>query len=158
AARAALARTRVLAKRLGMQRVARSADALAERLGDEVASESPAQPRQVLRHEGDHWTIEFAGRAVRVRDSKGMRLLAQLLRRPGGELHAAALVAAAEGLPAPDVPSLALEESERHRVSVTRAIHGVLDRVATAHQALGEHLGRTIRTGMLCSYAPDPRV
>jgi tetratricopeptide (TPR) repeat protein len=158
AARASLARARVLSKRLGLQRVAQSADALADRLGDEGAVPSPAPPRQVLRHEGDHWTIEFAGRAIRVRDSKGMRLLAQLLRRPGEEVHVAALVAAAEGLPAPDVPRLTLEESERHRVSVTRAIHGVLDRVATTHQALGEHLGRTIHTGMLCSYAPDPRV
>jgi hypothetical protein len=87
-----------------------------------------------------------------------MRLLAQLLHRPGEELHVAALVAAAEGLPAPDVPTLTVEESERHRVSVTRAIHGVLDRVATTHPALGAHLGRTIHTGMLCSYAPDPRV
>jgi hypothetical protein len=87
-----------------------------------------------------------------------MRLLAQLLRRPGEELHVAVLVAAAEGAAAPAVPTLALEESERYRVSVTRAIHGVLDRVATTHPALGEHLARTIRTGMLCSYAPDPRV
>jgi hypothetical protein len=157
AARACLARVRVLASRLGLQRVAQSADALAGRLGDDGAAAS-AQPRQVLRHEGDHWTVEFAGRAIRVRDSKGMRLLAQLLRRPGEELHVAVLVAAAEGHQAPDVPALALEESERHRVSVTRAIHGVLDRVTTSHPALGEHLTRTIRTGMLCSYAPDPRV
>ena len=71
----------------------------------------------------------------------------------------AVLVAAADGSrPPPDAAALALEESERHRVSVTRAIHGVLDRLATTHPALGEHLGRTIRTGMLCSYAPDPRV
>ena len=158
AARACLTRARVLATRLGLQRVAQSADALAGRLGEEGAAASPTRPRQVLRHEGDHWTVEFVGRAVRVRDSKGMRLLAQLLQRPAEELHAAVLVAAAEGTPVPDVPALTLEESERHRVSVTRAIHGVLDRVATSHPALGEHLARTIRTGMLCSYAPDPRI
>ncbi len=158
AARACLARARVLAKRLGMQRIAQSADALAGRLDDRGASAPPAPSGQVLRHEGDHWTVEFAGRAVRVRDSKGMRLLAELLRHPGQEVHVAALVAAAEARPIPDVQGLVLEESERHRVSVTRAIHGVLDRVATSHPALGEHLSRTIRTGMLCSYTPDPRV
>jgi tetratricopeptide (TPR) repeat protein len=158
AARACIARARVLATRLGLRRLAESADTLAARLGDEGTAAAPPRPRQLLRHEGDHWTVEFAGRAVRVRDSKGMRLLAQLLRRPGEELHVAVLVAAAEGAAAPDVPALALEESERYRVSVTRAIHGVLDRVATTHPALGEHLARTIRTGMLCSYAPDPRV
>ena len=34
----------------------------------------------------------------------------------------------------------------------------VLDRIATAHPALGEHLARTVRTGTVCSYAPDPRL
>jgi tetratricopeptide (TPR) repeat protein len=158
AARACVARARVLAHRLELRRVAESVDALAGRLDDGGAGPSPGHSGQVLRHEGDHWTVEFAGRALRVRDSKGMRLLAELLRRPGEEVHAAVLVAAAEGNPPPDVTALALEESERHRVSVTRAIHGVLDRVATTHPTLGEHLARTVRTGMVCSYAPDPRV
>ena len=31
-------------------------------------------------------------------------------------------------------------------------------RIGEQHSELGEHLGRTIRTGTYCSYLPDPRV
>ena len=31
-------------------------------------------------------------------------------------------------------------------------------RISEQHAELGEHLGRTIRTGTYCSYLPDPRV
>jgi hypothetical protein len=96
---------------------------------------------------------------LHLRDSKGIRLLAHLLSHPGLEFHAAVLAAAADGRPdAPDPSAVGIEESERYRVSVTRAIHGLLARVSTAHPGLGEHLARTVRTGTLCSYGPDPRV
>lgn len=47
--------------------------------------------------------------------------------------------------------------SERARVNVTRAIRGVLQRIAKYHPPLGEHLDHTIRTGTFCCYLPDPR-
>jgi hypothetical protein len=153
-----VAQARALATRLDLHGVATSAEALAARLGTEVEAADETMPRQVLRQERDHWTLEYQGREFHVRDSKGMRLLAHLMRHPGREFHAAALVALAEGRPEPQNVTFGLEESERHRVSVTRAIHSLLDRVATAHPALGEHLERTVRTGTLCSYTPDPRV
>jgi hypothetical protein len=40
---------------------------------------------------------------------------------------------------------------------VTRAIHQAITRIADHHPQLGEHLGRTIRTGTYCAYLPDPR-
>lgn len=46
----------------------------------------------VFRREGDYWTIAFGGEVVRLRDTKGLRYLAYLLRDPGGELHVADLV------------------------------------------------------------------
>jgi tetratricopeptide (TPR) repeat protein len=48
--------------------------------------------------------------------------------------------------------------SERARAGVTRAVRQAMARIAEHHPALGEHLGRTIRTGTYCAYAPDPRV
>ena len=51
----------------------------------------------VFRHEGDYWSVVFAGRTVRVRDLKGMRYLAQLLIHPGREFHVLDLVAAETG-------------------------------------------------------------
>jgi hypothetical protein len=38
------------------------------------------------------WTFELAGRPVRVRDSKGIRHLAELLSQPGVDIHALDLV------------------------------------------------------------------
>jgi len=47
--------------------------------------------------------------------------------------------------------------SERARASVTRAVRAALARVREHHASLGEHLDRTIRTGVYCAYLPDPR-
>ena len=154
-----LARARALALRLGMQGIATAGDALARRLGEDGPSPDSWSSRQVLRRERDHWTVEYDGRACRLRDSKGMHLLVHLLRHPGQEFHAASLVAATGGAPLQvAIPDLDQAASERARVSVTRAVHGLLDRIAMAHPALGEHLARTVRTGTVCSYAPDPRL
>jgi hypothetical protein len=51
----------------------------------------------VLRREGDVWAVGMEGSLFRVRDAKGLAHLAQLLARPGEELHALDLVAQAEG-------------------------------------------------------------
>jgi hypothetical protein len=42
----------------------------------------------VLRREGDQWLVEYAGTAVRVRATKGLRDLATLLARPDAEVAA----------------------------------------------------------------------
>ena len=47
--------------------------------------------------------------------------------------------------------------SERARAGVTRAIRQAIARIAEHHPQLGEHLGRTVRTGTYCAYLPDPR-
>jgi tetratricopeptide (TPR) repeat protein len=52
----------------------------------------------------------------------------------------------------------AASASERARVSVTRAVRHAIARIAEHHPQLGEHLGRTIRTGTYCAYSADPRV
>ena len=47
--------------------------------------------------------------------------------------------------------------SERARAGVTRAIRQAMARIGQHHPQLGQHLGRTIRTGTYCAYFPDPR-
>jgi pimeloyl-ACP methyl ester carboxylesterase len=41
--------------------------------------------------EGEYWTLAYTGETLRVKDSRGMRYLAQLLRYPGREFHATEL-------------------------------------------------------------------
>jgi hypothetical protein len=48
--------------------------------------------------------------------------------------------------------------AERARVNVTRAIRSALDRIREHSPALGRHFQATVRTGIFCSYEPDPRL
>jgi pimeloyl-ACP methyl ester carboxylesterase len=45
--------------------------------------------------------------------------------------------------------------SERVRLTVTKRIRDALVRIREHHAALGEHLDRTLRTGIVCAYVPD---
>jgi hypothetical protein len=49
--------------------------------------------------EDEYWSIEFGDEAFRVRDSRGMGHLAQLLRVPGEEIHALELAGASAVVP-----------------------------------------------------------
>jgi hypothetical protein len=56
----------------------------------------------VFRREGDYWTVAYRGELARLRDVKGLRYLACLLRHPGREVHVLDLVHEVEGaLPEP---------------------------------------------------------
>jgi tetratricopeptide (TPR) repeat protein len=46
--------------------------------------------------------------------------------------------------------------SERARTSVARSLRYALQRMAEDHEAMAGYLRQTVRTGMYCSYAPDP--
>src|SRR5437867_8776763 len=73
-------------KRLGMEPWLRRAQAM---------TEAPAVANE-FRRDGDVWTLAYGDRAVRLKDAKGLRDLAVLLRRPGTEVHCSELLAAAE--------------------------------------------------------------
>jgi tetratricopeptide (TPR) repeat protein len=49
-------------------------------------------PDSVFCREGDYWTIAYAGKVVRLKDSKGVQYLAHLLGHPGQEFLALDLV------------------------------------------------------------------
>jgi len=135
------------------------------------ASQPSLAQRQVFRREGEYWTVAYDGTVCRLRDSKGMQLLAVLLGRPGERVRAAQLlglvreiepgeVAAAPATPGtrPGLPSPDGAAAERARVNVTRAIKGALQRIAAHHPTLCAHLRTTVRTGYACVYLPDPRL
>ncbi len=215
------------ARRLGMValegRLTGAADVV------EPRSWASATDPATFQREGEYWTVAFNGRAVRMRDAKGMRYLARLLARPGEELHAldlartgadqAATAAIPDGvemrgdglgdaLPHLDAEAQAAygdrlrelrpeldaaqeagdgeraarleaeidiivgelsaafglggrarkegSSAERARQSVTKAIRDALRRIREEDPALGEHLTRAVRTGIYCTYDPDP--
>jgi hypothetical protein len=105
-----LEEARMLATELGSPAIAEQADAVSlaravEELprsvnGDDGGSSGPGRTRRptptvepaILTREGEVWAFRFDGRTVRVRDSKGIHHLAELLARPGVEIHALDLV------------------------------------------------------------------
>ncbi len=62
---------------------------------------APPGSGAVLRREGEYWTVVFDGNGFRLRHSKGVRYLAELLRLPGREIHALELAATLQGRPVP---------------------------------------------------------
>ena len=53
----------------------------------------------VLERDGASWAVEYGQMMVRLRDSKGLRYLAELVAHPGSERHAIDLVDVVEGVP-----------------------------------------------------------
>jgi hypothetical protein len=113
----------VRAEELGLERLGARAQALLDRLGTPVVDVPVevgprfARPARAatLRHEGDVWAMGTGGELFHLRDAKGLVHLAQLLARPGEELHALDLVAHAEGGSAPRaVAGVSAELSVRH--------------------------------------------
>jgi hypothetical protein len=57
----------------------------------------------IFRREGDYWSVAYEGQLIRLRDTKGLRLLARLLANPGREFHVVDL----ESAETPSAPSRA---------------------------------------------------
>jgi tetratricopeptide (TPR) repeat protein len=56
-----------------------------------AALEPAASPPATFRRDGEYWTIVYEGKALRLKDAKGLQYIADLLRHEGEELHAADL-------------------------------------------------------------------
>jgi len=63
----------------------------------------------VFRREGDFWTLGYANETCRLKDSKGLRYVAELLRHPGRDLRALELAAIVQK---PDVSSRSADLAE----------------------------------------------
>jgi predicted ATPase len=128
------------ARNLGMTGLEARIDALRSRLGPAASTsrELPRQPRADLRdlwpeasvdpgdtlfsEHGGYWTLAFEGHVCRLRDSKGLRYLAVLLRRPHHPVHVGELLrvtspggAGSSPAPNPDAASAIAAGRERLR-------------------------------------------
>jgi hypothetical protein len=102
----------------------------------------------VLRLEGDHWVITFAGHTIHLRDARGLRYLAPLLDRPGEAVHVLDLMRQSGGR------SRAVTDPERARQTVTKCVGLTLRKIDACHPDLAAHLRASIRRGIRCSYVP----
>ncbi len=124
-----------------------------------------AEAETVFRRDGEYWLIGYAGQAVMLRDTKGLRDLHQLLSRPGREIHVldlatASRAAAQVGLGSVDDRARAeyrqrLSELEEELDEADRLGDlARLQRARVEHDAVLEHLqaayglgGRSRETG-----------
>jgi hypothetical protein len=119
----------------------------------------PGGLRQVMRREGEVWTVAFAGRTCQLHDSRGLRYLAYLLARPHQRIASSEIEAVAAAAAAADPARVyGTASRERARVNVTRALSAAVRRLAPHHPELVQHLRATLRAGTACTYTPDPRL
>jgi hypothetical protein len=90
---------RALANELGQSALVRFVDE-ARTARAEPSAEPPASVRTVrsitLLREGEYWTVAHGARTVRLKDSRGLRVLDQLLASPGQEFHVLQLASGAD--------------------------------------------------------------
>jgi len=75
----------------------------------------PAQPRAgrvEARRDGDTWIVTWGGPPCRIRDSRGVRMLARLLEQPGAEVHVLDLAGGEEAVDGGDAGEV-LDEAAR---------------------------------------------
>jgi tetratricopeptide (TPR) repeat protein len=56
--------------------------------GSSVAQRENGAPQSIFRREGEYWTLEYQGGKFRLRDSKGLQFIANLIGTPGREVRA----------------------------------------------------------------------
>ncbi|MGH7897299.1 MAG: hypothetical protein ACREQQ_05055, partial [Candidatus Binatia bacterium] len=79
---------REIADELGMGGLWPGIETLLVELASGQAPPAPASAGNAFLREGQFWTLRFQGRVVRLKDSRGLELMAWLLRHPGREFHA----------------------------------------------------------------------
>jgi hypothetical protein len=91
--------------------------------------DSDRDPVELVR-EGELWRITWAGHVARMRDSRGMQLLAKLVASPGARIHALALAGDAEAFVPESDAGEALDQ--KAVAAYRRRLTAIDDDVATA--------------------------
>jgi hypothetical protein len=127
-----LERARELAEALGQTALLPLIDAHIgqARNGDRRAS-SPGKPelRFSLEREGEYWAVRSGARTLRLKDSRGLRVLDRLLQNPGQEFHVLQLASH---------PGGAADEGDAGPVLDEAAVHGYRSRLLELREELEE--------------------
>ena len=122
--------------------------------------EPPLRSDNVFRKDGKYWTIAYSGTILRLRDTKGLRYLARLLRHPGERLLAQDLIEEQAGRSRSALTTNNQQpnnlSSERARLAVTKRIKSAILKIDELSPALGYKLRVSVKTGAHCVYLPDP--
>jgi len=91
--------------------------------------------RAALRREGESWALDFGGRTVRVKGTRGLEYLAELIERPGVERWSVDLAEAGpEGDAGPVIDGAARAAYERRAQELEEEL-GEIDRRTDPHRA-----------------------
>ena len=153
-------RAATLAGELGMSGLAARARARLRSAPVAVTVAAPAR-RVELTRDGESWTVSDGAAAVRVRDSRGVRMLARLVERPDEEIHVLALAADDEHAALVEGAAPAVMDAEARRAyrerleDLDEAIERAeatgdargYDRLAAEKAALAREVGRAMGVG-----------
>jgi tetratricopeptide (TPR) repeat protein len=98
-ARERLEQADVVARGIGLRRTAVRIDRLRSEIEGHATSRAtkrslPRAPELTFIREGEYWTVSAPAGTARVKDSRGMQMLAELVADPGRERHVLALMGA----------------------------------------------------------------
>ncbi|MBX7161680.1 MAG: hypothetical protein K1X95_15440 [Acidimicrobiia bacterium] len=119
----------------------------------------PQRTEAVLERDGDWWTVSWGGTQARLKGTKGLRYLGELVARPGGERHVFDLVDRVEGVAvdgidrrglgdAGEVLDAQARDAYRHRVEELRSAaddaiaEGRLDAAESAQHEIDALMGQ----------------
>jgi hypothetical protein len=162
-ARALLQDARSLAIELGQSALMRFVDDAAKAPEDSSAepprSVRPAQTITVMR-EGEYWAVADGSQTVRLKDSRGLRVLDQLLASPGQEFHVLQLASGGDddssaGDAGAILDSEAVQTYRRRLLELREELeeaeafadHGRSDRAKTEIDFLTQELARAVGLG-----------
>jgi len=107
--------------------------------GATAHARAPASAAAVVgRLEGEYWTLTGCGAVCRVRDSRGLQMLGQLLAQPGRDLHVLELSGALEAVDGGD----AGEVLDRRAIDAYRARLRALDEETAEADAFNDRARR----------------
>ncbi len=127
-------------RRLGA-RLDGDAEGTAEGAAEGVAQGTPAAPPRPgsveiqLVREGEYWTVSGAGELGRVRDSRGIRMLAQLIDSPGQEHHVLDLSGAHDAVDGGDAGEVIDPEARAAYQTRLRELREEIDRAEAWNDA-----------------------